>query len=289
MPSLLQIKKNIENDNNEDEPWYAEPAPKRKYKELVATSLIIFFIFLCRNPEYITRHIYPHIYGKKTDIQLDYMTPEFYEDIKKTKPFKFVRNDIEYELIAKTKYSVTGRVGYVDEYDTFFNRLYRGHSQGRYINLVPQDLVIVTNEMAKPEVYNLFKFIHEERSGGVKCKGVKYKESWFSLGYSNLDEYRKALEKLAVCDKYYNPITNNEYLNNYHPIPSNKNIEKALAMIFPYDIVYLEGILVDETTIGLNTGTRKNQFHEYVVSGRNPGMCFILYVTKVILNGYVYE
>ena len=90
------------------------------------------------------------------------------------------------------------------------------------------------------EVYNLFKFIHEERSGGVKCKGVKYKESWFSLGYSNLDEYRKAQEKLAVCDKYYNPITNNEYLNNYHPIPSNKNIEKALAMIFPYDIVYLE-------------------------------------------------
>lgn len=285
MPSLYQI----ENKNaDEDLPWYTQPKHKRRKRDNLFFICILLLVFLCRNPEYITRHIYPHIYGKKTDIQLDYMTPEFYKDIKNPKPFEFVRNDIKYNLVPKTKYSITGRVGYVDEYDTFFNNLYRGHSQKEYINLVPQDLFIVTNVLAKPEIYKLFEFTHEERAGSMKCKGVKYKQSWFPSIYFNLDEYKKAQEKLAVCEKYYS-YTKSDYLNNYHPIPSNKNIEKALAMILPNDVIYLEGILVDETTMGLNTGTRKNQYHKFVMNGWNPGMCFIFYVTKVVLNGYVYE
>lgn len=280
MPSLWSIKK------KEFEEKALKEANERRnpYKRWGRNLLYLTVIFLFINPEYIKRIIYPPIYGTPIDIKLDTSSPETYIDTPEGKPFKIIRKNKTYTLIPKTKYSITGRIGYVDKYDTFFNRLYRGHSQEDYINIVPSDLFIVRGNLAKPEVYNLFYFTHEERSGSILCKGVKYKESFFSF-FSSKEEYLNSKKNYDICKKYENPEEN----NNYHPIPANSTIKKALSMLLPNDVVYLEGILVDVRELGLNTGTRKKQYHKYLTNGYNPGMCFILYTTKIIFNNTVYE
>ena len=198
---------------------------------------------------------------------------------------RIVCNGKKYMLVPKTRYAVTGRVGIVDSYDTLFNKFYRGHSQSAYINLVPQDIFLVIGDMARDDIFQKFKFEHEERLGRVLCKGVKYRTSFFSFRMSE-EEAQKNMEKLNACNQYINQ--SEQY--NYHPIPATKRINKALSMLVPGDVVYLEGYLVDVPSMRLKTGTRKDQYHEnMIVSGRAPGMCFILYTTKVMLNGRVYE
>ena len=78
-------------------------------------------------------------------------------------------------------------------------------------------------------------------------------------------------------------------LYDYYADLTNEKINKALHMLLPEDIIYIEGYLVDVLSMGLKTGTRKQQQHDYLISGYNPGMCFVLYTTKIIFNGRIYQ
>ena len=241
---------------------------------------VIYLLFI--RPQYWKRLIYPHIYGTPTNQQLTISEQDSFEDLPPDTPHMYIKYDdsYTYELTPKTKYSVTGKIGYAEPYDGIWNRIYRNHSQKDYIDLVPIDFVIVIGNMAKPEIYKMFKFDHEERAGFVGCKGIKYNSIiWTKRGQ------RKMAEIAAKC----NPFIKDEEYNNYHPIPANENIRKAFHMLLPNDVVYLEGILVDVEPLGLVTGTRKNQVHKYLIRGFNPGMCFVLYTTKIIFNNHIYE
>ena len=256
---------------------------KQKRRDYAWKFFVILFVFRFFWPQYWKRLIYPSLYGKPTSQKLEISRYDHFEDLPENTPPIYLKYDsYTYELTPRTKYSVTGRIGYVEPYDGVWNKFYRGHTQKHYINLVPIDFVIVIGDMAKPEIYNLFEFFHEERSGGAKCKGVTYKTSFLNGSLSP-----EEIERYENCK----PHDKDEELNNYHPIPANENIRKALHSILPNDVVYLEGILVDVNSNGLhlNTGTRKLQHHKYVVAGFNPGMCFVLYTTKVIFNNHVYE
>ena len=235
-------------------------------------------------PAYWKRMLYPYLYGKKYDGQLEISQRDFFEDVKGS-PFYFNRGKYAYILEPKTNYAVTGRVGILDHYDTLWNRFFRGQFQGKYINLVPRDIFLVIGNMAREDVFDKFEFDHEERLGRVLCKGVKYRTSFMSA-YKNEEEAEKSHAKYKECHQYIRQ----EEFNNYHPIPATERINKALSMLLPGDVVHLEGILVDVPQMRLNTGTRKEQYHENIITnGMAPGMCFILYTTKVILNGRVYE
>ena len=252
------------------------------YAKKLLIILIIVQIFF---PEYLKRMIYPYIYGKATTEKVQISSEDSFEDINEPR-FRFDKDGWSYVLYPRTKYSVTGRIGIVERYDTLFGKIFRGQFQGDYINLVPLDLFIVINELAKPEIFKMFRFVHEERMGGIRCKGVKYRESVMSGFFSSWSEYEKSKANLAKCQ----PYMKDEYLNNYHPIPANKNVDKALHQIVAGDVVHLEGVLVDVPQMGLKTGTRKNQYHKELYGGRGgAGMCFILYTTKVILNNRIYE
>ena len=186
---------------------------------------------------------------------------------------------------AKTKYAVTGRIGIVDTYNGLWNKFYRGKSQARYINLVPRDLFLVIGQMGQEGIFEKFDFDHEERLGRVLCKGVKYRKSFMPVKMSK-KEAQESAKNYEACQKYIK----NEEMNNYHPIPANKKIEKVFSILKYGDVVHLEGFLVDVVNMGLKTGTRKDQFHDnMIVNGIAPGMCFILYTTKVIFNGHEYQ
>lgn len=253
----------------------------KKYKWRIIFALLVFQFFF---PQYSKRAIYPYIYGQKTDEVLKISQKDYFEDVN-LPPFVLTKGKYTYKLNPKTIYAVTGRVGIVDHYDTLWRKFYRGQFQGDYINLVPQDIFLVIGGMAREDVFEKFKFEHEERLGRVLCKGVKYKKSFMSFTMSE-EESQKNAEKLNECNQY---IKQSEQ-NNYHPIPATNRINKALSMLLPNDIVYLEGYLVDVPSMRLQTGTRKEQYHENMKVGAHaPGMCFILYTTKVVLNGRVYE
>lgn len=252
----------------------------KTYIVCIALGLLMFLY-----PEYPKRLFYPFLFGQKTNEKLEISQDACYEDLN-TAPITFARNNIKYILYPQTKYSVSAKIGYVDSYDTILNKIYRGHSQSDYINLAPIDLFMIYGDMAKPEIYKLFEFDHEERTGYIKCKGVKYKESFFSF-YLSDSEREKSEKNLAVC----NPHINENQFNNYHPIPANENVNKGLHTLLAGDIIYIEGYLVNvkAPSFTLATGTRTNQHHPFVMNGENPGMCFIIYTTKIIVNGYVYQ
>ena len=245
-------------------------------------AAILFF------PRPFQRILYPLMWGEKYDRTLTISEQDYYNDINQP-DFTIIRNGLKYHISPQTAYNVTGKIAYVDHYDTFWNNFYRGKNQKEYINLVPQDLIIVIGNMAKPEIFSLFEFEHEERLGKIKCKDVLYRES-FASGFTHKSEAQiaksqKAYEKCA-------PHINNAEYNNYHPIPANERINKALKMLAAGDIVHIEGILVNVIMPNgsiLDTGTRKDQYHRMYVNGNQPGKCFILYTTKIITNGYIYK
>ena len=257
---------------------------KRKYKAILLKCLVVFLCLHLLFPQYGKRIFYPLLFGKKITENMQISKADSFEDVI-MKPFLFRRKSREYVLQPRTKYAVTARVGIVDDYTTFFNFIFRGQFQGEYINLVPRDAVLVIGKMAEPSVFEKFKFVHEERSGGVRCKGVKYKTSFMS-GFMSAEKAEKNRRKYQQCNQY---IKDKEY-NNYHLIPANERINKALSMLLPNDVVHLEGLLTDVPQMGLRTGIRKEQTHRNMtVNGYAPGMCFILYTTKVILNNRTYE
>lgn len=254
---------------------------KSSYKFWAITFLLLlWFLF----PEYPKRFIYPILFGKPYTQKLEISQQDFFEDVE-TKPLKFSRHGKNYILQPRTKYAVTAKVGFVDHYDTWFNKAFRGFSQADYIDLVPQDLLLLIGKMASPEVFKMFQFEHEERLGRVLCKGVKYRRS-FASAFSSESEARKSAQNAAAC----HPFIKNEEYNNYHPIPANERINRALSMLVKGDVVHLEGYLVDVPQMRLKTGTRKQQSHtNMLVNGVQPGMCFILYTTKIIVNNHIYE
>lgn len=262
---------------------------RNKKREIIKWRIIkcvCAILILCQfYPQYWKRVVYPYIYGTPANKTLTISATSFFEDVPpNTPPFVFQKNNTKYSLHPRTKYSVTGKIGYVDTYDGWWNRFYRGQFQQKYINLVPLDLFIVIGNMAQPEIYKMFRFTHEERMGSILCKGVKYKTSFFNFWLSE-EEAKESDANFQKCDKYMR----SEEFNNYHPIPANENINKALHMLLPDDVIYIEGYLVDVPSLGLTTGTRHQQQHDYLVSGYNPGMCFILYTTKIVFHNRVYQ
>ena len=254
------------------------------YKEKFIKAGIVLLLLHLMFPQYLRRVVYPYLYGKPTENKLVISTADDFKDVT-APPFAYKRGSINYQLYPRTKYAVTGRVGTVEDYSTLRNKIFRGQFQGKYINLVPRDLFLVIGNMAQPEIFKLFKFPHEERMGSVECKGVKYGGTLIPKMMSE-KEYRQNEEKYQKCNRHINDAEQ----NNYHPIPANERINKALSMLLPGDVVYLEGILVDVPAMGLNTGTRKLQTHKNLaIGGWKPGMCFILYTTKIQLKDRIYE
>ncbi len=242
----------------------------------------VLLIFCICYPQHWQRLIYPYIYGKRTEQNLDSFYDEYFEDIE-AESFEISRDKYSYTLTPTVKYHGTHRIGFVDIYDTFWNKIYRGQFQGKYIARTPVDLFLVNKELADPEIFKLFEFDHEERMGFIKCKGVKYQENWYPVSMSK-EEYEENKRLKAKCDEY-SDFWKKQNHDNYHPIPATESINKALHIARQNDVIYLEGYLVDVN--GEKMPTRKGM--SYQNKETLTGWCLTVYVTKVILNGFVYE
>jgi len=245
----------------------------------------LIVILLMLYPQSWKRLVYPILIGKKVAQPQEISQKDYYEVLEKQK-ITIERGGKKHQLLLNVAYSVTGRIGIVEHYDGWWNRLYRGHSQKDYINLVPRDIVLVIGKMAEPDIFKMFDFVHEERNGGVKCKGVKYKDSFMSF-YKDRNEAIQSETNYKKCSQYFKE----EEYTNYHPIPATENINRVLSMLIKGDVVSLEGFLLGVPDNKLSDIERRKlwTYDDMVVNGIHPRKCFTIYVTKIIVNGVEYE
>ena len=225
--------------------------------KLAICCVALFFWF---NPEYIKRPVYQRFFGKPYEKRLNVWEKDVFTDLspEQKKPFSRKYNGIDIAFIPQTAYEVTARIGILERYDTFWEVFAHGYDQSRriYNSFSPLDLALVHgNDAYHPEFKNCFK--HE------------YRLLWSCSEISH------------------------DSFNNYHMIPANKNLRKGLETLHKGDIVYIKGLLVNIQVPGwktMLTGTSHNMTHkDQFAGGLYTGMCFIVYLQKLIVNDYVYE
>ena len=170
-----------------------------------------------------------------------------------------------FNLLPQAKYSITGML--VAKNTNFFLRDVL-HSDFDEICLI--DFGLVWGEIAsKKYVQNNLKF-----------KSVK------TLGFARQLEYRaKNFNTLPHSWKYIKT-----HLSHTHLIPANSNVTKALMSVKKYQVVKLEGYLVDiykenGDTVAL---TSLSRFDENSTS-RGYGACEDMFVTSVQIGNKIYK
>lgn len=90
---------------------------------------------------------------------------------------------------------------------------------------------------------------------------------------------------------------NAEDSNNFHIIPANLNIAKGVSILprKKYVPIYVEGYLVFWYGVGeykelrLESALSAAEMSRQKVGGGQTGLCYQLYLTKLIYDGYVFE
>lgn len=256
MPSLYLLHKQREDDENlkkQRKGW-------KKYRNYVLFALLLLFFLY---PEYFKRPFYLRIYGRPSAEKLEISAKDYYYDLAEAKPIKYVTKRGTVYLTPVSRYSVTAKVAYIDRYDTLWEKFYHGYDDGQmlYSSFAPADMLLVHGSMATPERFEQCKFRHEYR----------------------------------ISIHWCNPPSPVNEINNYHIIPATDSIRKALSVVLNKEVIYLEGLLVDVNSpdlswFKLKTGRRIGMIHkDQFAGGQYSGMCFILYATKIIIGGYVFE
>ena len=224
-------------------------------------------IFLFFYPAYLYRLIYPYIFGKPIEGKLQISSEDYFYDLENPQDIRIITSKMTFIAYPRVKYSVTGKVAYVERYSGWWEKFAHGYdaSHTLYNYFSPLDLTLVYGPLADKDKYQLINFEHEYRTAKLT--------------------YPPSLIK-------YGDLIN--YLNNYHIIPANNRIRRALDTILTDDTIYIEGLLVnvkavEEPRFFLKTGLRHNQWHEELYGGNYAPMCFVLYTTKIIMNHRVYE
>lgn len=224
-------------------------------------------IFLFFYPAYIYRLVYPYIFGKPVVGRLQISEKDYFSDLHNQQDIRIKTAKMTFIASPKVKYAVTGKVAYVERYSGWWEKFAHGYDAGHtlYNYFSPLDLTLVYGPLANKDKYQLINFEHE---------------------------YRTAKMTYPRNSVSYNDLIN--YLNNYHIIPANNRIRRALDTIITDDTIYIEGYLVnvsavEEPRFFLKTGLRHNQIHKELYGGNYAPMCFVLYTTKIIMNNRVYE
>ena len=217
-------------------------------------------LFLYMYPEYIKRPIYQHLYGKPYEKRLNVWEHDVFGDLNAEQKKSFSRKykGTKITFFPQKSYEVVARIGVLERYDTFWEKFYHGYDENRRIyNLFsPIDLALVQGQGAYSEKFD-------------RCFKHEYRLLW-------------------SC-----PDIDRKYFNNNHMIPANRTIKKGLETLHKGDIVYIKGLLVNVKVPDWDmmlTGTSHDMTHKnQFAGGLYTGMCFLVYLQKLAVNGYVYE
>lgn len=230
----------------------------------ISIGVLIFLFFY---PAYVYRLIYPYVFGKQINGRLEISNKDYFNELQNPQDIRIKTSKMTYILSPQVKYAVTGKVAYVERYSGWWEKFAHGYDPSHmlYNNLSPIDLTLVYGPLANKDKYQYIIFDHEYRT-------AKMTYSQAHISHQELIDY----------------------LNNYHIIPANNRIKRALDTIITDDTLYIEGYLVnvravEEPRFFLETGIKHDQWHKELYGGNYAPMCFVLYMTKIIMKHRVYE
>ena len=229
-------------------------------RKILKIAVFCALVFFYNHQEYIKKPLYQYLYAKPYAKQIIVWEKDVFSELSSGQSQPFSRNydGRNIVFIPKKAYAVTARVGYVDRYEGIKERFFHGYDTNRkiYNSFAPLDLALVYGNSAYHEKFDT-------------CFKHEYRLLW-------------------SC-----PEISTEYFNNYHIIPANDNLLKGVATLKKGDVVHVEGLLVNVKVPAWNemlTGTSHNMTHKnQFAGGLYTGMCFILYLQKLMVDGYVYE
>ncbi|MBR1777274.1 MAG: hypothetical protein IJ752_01650 [Alphaproteobacteria bacterium] len=228
---------------------------------LTVVLLYALWIFGLRRP------VYQLFYGSAAEQPVEQMA-ETWEETEGQQWQKTTAGGYEIRYKVRQKYTVLGRIVYVDWYQNFIGTWYRSAmSVGTYLYdaVVPVDVSVIHGATAAEDNWRKLKFSHEERL------------LWSSYRYGE------------------NTVFNRDEINNNHVIPASQNILRALKIVKIGEPVYIEGYLIDWTGTGkyadykFNTAVTPGEFSKEKVGGLLTGLCRQIFVTKIAFGGYVFE
>lgn len=237
-------------------------AVRRKLKKLLIYLLIAELLFIYYRPEYIKKMVYPFLYAQRDGISLKISAQDVFYELSEKQKKAIIRfyDGNEVIFLPQVGYSVTAKVGIMERYDGWWENFYHKHKKLRmlYNKFSPLDLALFYGRNATKNVLEHCQLEHEYR-GLFSC--------------SSLDPA-----------KY----------NNYHIVPANNSVAKGMETVLSGDVVYVEGFLVHVkhpfSRDLMHTGTAHKMIHpDQFVGGQYTEMCFILYTTKLIVDGFEYE
>ena len=228
---------------------------------LIIILVYVVWIYGLRRP------VYQHLYGKPAEPLPEQMV-ETWEDITDQDWQETTVNGYKIRYMVRKKYSVIGRIVYVDWYRNLIGTWYRsamGKGVYLYDGVIPVDVSVIHGATAAENNWRKLKFSHE------------YRLLW--SGY----------------DPKNNPVYNRDEINNNHTIPASENILRALKIVKIGEPVYIEGYLVDWTGTGkyadfkINTALTAGEIAKEKAGGLLTGLCRQLFITKISFGGYTFE
>ena len=217
----------------------------------------------------IRNFVYKRIYGRPTKEVFTIWDKEQIVDVKEDNLVAYFNG---YKVIKsfKKKYAVSGMLIYHDDNTTFWKKYFwnAGGEEGEIYNqIASHDLTIVWGKSALAN----------------NLKNVKV-----SHGLNFVENYECKNEDCRM------DINEN---NNFHIIPANKRLDRALSILPREEKVpiYVEGYL----TFWYGTGDYKNLKFESAldsqtiskqkIGGQRSSLCYQLYLTKFIYDGYEFK
>ena len=167
--------------------------------------------------------------------------------------------------MIRKKYSVTGRIVYLDWYNLIGAWYRSAASPGAYLydGVVPVDVSVIHGAMAAEDNLSKLNFSHA---------------------------YRALLSNHKTGAVY-----NFSEASNNHTIPASENILRALKIVKIGEPVYIEGYLVDWEGTGkyayfkITTAVTPGQVHEDKYGGEMAFKCRQFFLTKISFGGYSFE
>ncbi len=235
-------------------------AIKKVFKIAIAGIFISFFVWTFA----LKKTVYQQIYAIPNTENLTIYNNDIFKPLPfQIKPAVVNSFDFSVQVDFVKSYQSVSKIVYIDRYN-FLGTWYRSDEYAyMYDKIVPLDIATVSGKTAQPSILKDYEFEHE---------------------------YRLLISK----SKKYNPNSNND-INNNHIIPANKTVANGLAILNTGDIAYMEGYLVNITGLGtykhfkLKSALTNGEISHQRAGGNTTGLCRIIYLTKIVFDGYEFK
>ena len=217
----------------------------------------------------VRNFVYKRLYGRPTKQVLTVWDKEQITDVKDANS---VANFNGYKVIKsfKKKYAVSGMLVYHDDNTTFWKKYFwnPGGEKGEIYNqIASHDLTIMWGKTAY--------------AGNLKNLKVTH-------GLNYVDSYE------CKTDDCHVELGEN---NNFHVIPANKRLDRALSILPQEENVpiYVEGYLTfwygtgDYKDLKFESALDSQTISKQKIGGLQSSLCYQLYLTRFIYDGYEFK